>query len=60
MLGKARVRSPMKHTNNSIQNLGPIVFRMGSWLRTDANLMMEMMENTGQNTYIAHISGNVW
>ena len=51
-------RSPMKHTNNSIQNLGNCV-QNGSWLRTDANLMMEMMENTGQNTYITHISGNV-
>ena len=51
-------RSPMKHTNQSIQNLGNCI-RNESWLRTDANLMMEMMENTGQNTYIAHISGNV-
>ena len=50
--------SPMKHTNNSIQNLGNCV-QNGAWLRTDANLMMEMMENTGQNTYITHISGNV-
>ena len=48
----------MKNTNFGIDSLGNCVDD-GSWLRTDANSMIEMMDETGQNTYVAHISGNV-
>ena len=30
-----------------------------SWLRTDSDSMIDMMDETGQNTYVAHISGGI-
>jgi len=51
-------RSPMKNTNISIDNLGNCV-EDESWLRTDSDSMIDMMDETGQNTYVAHISGGI-
>ena len=51
-------RSPMKNTNFSVDSLGNCVDDE-SWLRTDSDSMIDMMDETGQNTYVAHISGGI-
>ena len=30
-----------------------------AWVRTNQSAMMEMMNNTNQNTYVAHVGGSV-
>ena len=47
-------RSSMTNTNSSIIGPGDCTSN-ASWLREDGTAMMAMMNDTGQNTYIAHV-----
>ena len=47
-------RSSMINTNTSIEGPGDCT-SADSWLREDGEAMMDMMNATGQNTYIAHV-----
>jgi len=47
-------RSSMNNTNTSIEGPGDCT-SADSWLREDGEAMMDMMNATGQNTYIAHV-----
>lgn len=47
-------RAPMKTTNTSIINPGDCSNEQ-SWIRTDSQAMLRMMNDTGQNTYVAHV-----
>ena len=50
-------RSPMKHNTVTLRSqLGSCV-EHNSWVRTNESAMMEMMNETNQNTYAAHIGG---
>ena len=52
-------RSPMKHNSVPLRNqLGSCV-EDDAWVRTNESAMMEMMNDTNQNTYVAHIGGPV-
>ena len=52
-------RSPMKHNTVTLRSqLGSCV-EHNSWVRTNESAMMEMMNETNQNTYAAHIGGSV-
>ena len=52
-------RSPMKHNSVTIRSqLGSCV-EHDAWVRTNESAMMEMMNETNQNTYAAHVGGSV-
>ena len=52
-------RSPMKHNSVTLRNqLGSCV-EHDAWVRTNESAMMEMMNETNQNTYAAHVGGSV-
>ena len=52
-------RSPMKHNSVTLRSQLGSCAEHDAWVRTNESAMMEMMNNTNQNTYVAHIGGSV-
>ena len=52
-------RSPMKHNTVTLRSQLGNCIEHDAWVRTNESAMMEMMNNTNQNTYVAHIGGSV-
>ena len=52
-------RSPMKHNSVTLRSQLGSCTEHDAWVRTNQSAMMEMMNNTNQNTYVAHVGGAV-
>ena len=52
-------RSPMKHNSVTQRSQLGNCAEHDAWACTNESAMMEMMNNTNQNTYVAHIGGSV-
>jgi|TARA_B100001540_G_scaffold254916_1_gene231927 hypothetical protein len=52
-------RSAMKHNTVTLRSQLGSCAEHDAWVRTNESAMMEMMNNTNQNTYVAHIGGSV-
>ena len=52
-------RSPMKHNSVTLRSQLGSCTEHDAWVRTNQSAMMEMMNHTNQNTYVAHVGGAV-
>jgi len=52
-------RSPMKHNTVTLTDQLGACVEHDAWVRTNESAMMEMMNDTNQNTYAAHVGGPV-
>ena len=52
-------RSPMKHNSVTLRSQLGSCIEHDAWVRTNQSAMMEMMNSTNQNTYVAHVGGPV-